>query len=224
MDGPTLQGKVYGGYAKAALRVGLPYGIYRPTIAASPLASGNLISTTNAAFTVHSSSGFNFDKPRDYEKATFHALLDGTQTKVGDFLVSAGNPGPFFIAGMDPLVPLLAILCNRVVTVATPGPSGFTPGYSATYAGTIGAPSQTNEAPIVTAWPAAILQGARSVSDKILPGDVGRGMWTVLLSAYPGASIRGGDIISDDIGNRYVVRTSELTSLGWRLAAQQAQT
>lgn len=225
MDGPTLQGKVYGGYAKSALRVGLPYAIYRPTAAASPLAGGNLIATIDAAFTVHSSGNFNFSKPRDYEKPTFHALLDGTQTEVGDFLVGASAPSPFFIAAMDPLVPILAVLCNRVISVATPGPSGFSPGYTpGAYAGTVGAPSATNEVPFLTGWPASILQGARSVADKMLPGDVGRGMWTILLSAYPDVSVSSGDIIADDLGNRYVVRTAELSSLGWRLAAQQAQT
>jgi len=225
MDGATLQARVYAGYAKAALRVGLPYTIYRPTVATSPaIAIGNVIATIAAAFTVHSGGNYSFNRPSDYEKPTFHALLDGSQIQVGDYLASTGKPGPFFIASKDPLVPILAVSCNRTISIATPGPAGFTPGPSTGYAGTVGTALASNEPKFLTSWPASVLQGARSVSNKLLPGDVGSGMWAVLFPALAGVSVSSGDIISDDLGQRYTVRTAENTALGWRLSAESAQT
>lgn len=224
MNGATLQARVYAGYAAAALRVGLPYVISRPTAALSEATAPTVIGTLNAAFTVHSASGFGFQRPSDYEKPTFHALLDGSQVMVGDFLTSAGNPS-FFIASKDALVPILAVQTSRVISIATPGPSAVTAGYTpGTYAGTVGAASAINETAFLSGWPASVLQGARSVSEKLLPGDVGAGMWTVLFPTFAGLSINAGDIMSDDIGRRYTVRTAEFTALGWRLAAQEAQT
>lgn len=225
MDGATLQARIYSGYAKAALRIGLPHTVYRPTSAANPIVGDNVVGVTLAAFTVHSAGNFNFDKPSDYERPTFHALVDGTAVQKGDYLVyPADGLGYFFIAEMSPLVPILAVQCNRIINVSTPGPAAFVDGPLPTYAGTIGEAAATNEVPFLTQWPAAIIQGARSVATKLLPGDVGEGMWTVYVPFWPGTNIQSGDIISDDLGNRYAVRTSELTDLGWRLAAQSAET
>lgn len=223
MDAATLQARVYSGYAKAALRVGLPHTICRPTTAANPTAAPNQIGTTLAAFTVHSSGNFNFDKPSDYSKPTFHALLDGAAVNKGDYLIDvATGLGFFFIAEKSPLVPILAVQCNRTVTFAAPGPSAFVDG-SAGYQGTIGEAAVTNETPFLVAWPASVLQGARSVATHFLPGDVGTGMWEVLLPFLAGTNIATGDLMSDDLGNRYCIRTAELTDLGWRLNAQQTE-
>ena len=71
MDGALLQQKIYGGYAKSALRVGLPFDVYRPSGSVNPLAIGNKIATVRAAFTVHSASQFSFDRPGLTDKSFF---------------------------------------------------------------------------------------------------------------------------------------------------------
>lgn len=235
MNAALLQSKVYGGYAKAALRIGYTYSIYRPTTATAPLSSGYYIGKTPAAFTTHKAGQFNFDKPNDYnERSLFHALLDGSLVQVGDFLVappSAGPDipgaaiGPFYIASKDPITPMLAVICTRVITISAPGPSTTTAGYTpGSYAGTIIETGAANVVPLIVDWPAQISQGARSVADKLLPGDVGEGMWTILLSAPAGVVLTSAMLIEDDLGRHYAIRTAELTPLGWRIAAQETHT
>jgi hypothetical protein len=218
MDGLTLQSKVYAGYAKAALRIGLPYDIYRPMTWDNPLADGP-VATVPAAFTVHGPSNFQFGTPADYQKPLFHALLDGAQVQVGDYLVSETNPqGPFFIAAKDAGVPVLAVQCNRTLTAWAPGPvlSVGANGYSGT--------TQANETAFMTGWPASVLLGARGDRDQQLPEDAGYGSWRILMPHWPGAVIRAGTILTDDINNRMIVQSAELQDLGWRIDATQAVT
>ncbi len=61
MDGQKLQSKVYGGYAKAAQRIGLPFDVYRPSDATDPLATGNkVVSALPAHFTADGGYTFTF--------------------------------------------------------------------------------------------------------------------------------------------------------------------
>lgn len=218
MDGARLQAKVYAGYAKAAKRIGLPYDLYRPASAFGPLIDSP-IATLNAAFTVHGPGNFEFGKPSDYKNPLFHALLDGTQVSVGDYLVSeTSQQGPFFIAAKDAGVPILAVQCNRTLSAFNPGPalSIGANGYSGT--------TQANEMAILTNWPASALLGSRGVRDQTLPEDAGYGSWRVLMPAWPGVVIRPGTILNDDLNNRMVVVAAELQDLGWRIDATQVIT
>lgn len=218
MDGATLQAKVYAGYAKAALRIGLPYDLYRPTGPNNPM-GGAKLTTLPAAFTVHGPGNFDFSKPSDHKQPLFHALVDGAQVLVGDYLVAqTGVAGPFFIAAMQAATPILAVQCNRTLSAFNPGPalSIGANGYSGT--------NQGNETAILTNWPASVLLGSRGVRNQSLPEDAGYGSWRVLLPAWAGVTIRPGTILSDDLGNRMVVQSAELQDLGWRIDAQQAVT
>jgi hypothetical protein len=218
MDGVRLQAKVYAGYAKAAQRIGLPYDLYRPTGPNNPI-GGAKIATIPAAFTVHGPGNFEFGKPSDHKTPLFHALLDGTQVLLGDYLVSENNPqGPFFIAAKDAGVPILAVQTNRTISAFNPGPT-LAVGANA-YSGT----TLANETAILTNWPASVLLGSRGVRDQQLPEDAGYGSWRVLMPAWPGVVIRPGTILNDDVGNRMIVVSAELQDLGWRIDATQAVT
>jgi hypothetical protein len=222
MDGVLLQSKVWMGYAKSAQRVGLDFDVYRPTSAANPIVTGTKIATVKAAFTVHSSSDFNFSKPSDYKGPLFHALVDGNQVRVGDYLKSAATvDGPYFIASMDPIVPILAVNTNRIVTVLRPGGAAKSIGLSG-YGGTVASTGDANELALMTAWPASVLEGARGVGGGELPADAGAGMWRVLMPSWSGVLITPGSVIADDIGRRLIVRQAELTDLGWNIQAVQA--
>ena len=218
MNGATLQAKVYAGYAKAALRIGLPYDLYRPTSANNPI-GGTKLAVLSAAFTVHGPANFQFGVPSDYQKPLFHALLDGSQVQIGDYLVSETNvQGPFFVASKDAGVPILAVQCNRTLSAWTPGPSLVVGanGYSGT--------NQANETAIMPSWPASVLLGSRAVRDHQLPEDAGYGSWRILMPSWPGVTLRAGTILTDDLGNRMIVQSAELQDLGWRIDAQQAVT
>lgn len=228
MDGATLQARVYAGYAKAAARVGTLFDIYRPTTATNPLQFGNFVGTIPAAFTVHGSKGFNFESPSDWQKPSFHALLDPTQVLVGDYLVNhlGGAVGPFFIAGKDPVVPILAVNCNRVISINAQGANtalglGH---YSGNVAATAGATAAgtANETVKLSAWPASVLTSARAPKDAVLPGNDGAGSFKIILPpVLPGVTIQQSDMVTDDLGNRYAVLAAESQDLGWRLDVRQ---
>jgi hypothetical protein len=109
MDAAQIQAKVYFGYAKAAQYVGLPFNQFRPAGPSNPTA-GSPLQGLNAQFTV-GPSGFNFDKAPGFKDAAFNALLDGTQTQVGDYLVGASDT--YYVASQEPLLPIPDTLRSR---------------------------------------------------------------------------------------------------------------
>ncbi len=226
MDGVLLQSKLYMGYAKSAQRVGLPFDIYRPVAAANPLNSGNFVVTIPASFTEHSASNFNFGKPSDYKSSLSHGLLDGTQVEIGDYLVHA-TAGTYFIAAKDPIVPIFCVNTNRIVTIFKPDDQQRQPGLGG-YGGTVASTpallqsGDANETPVMTAWPASVLGGSHGAGGMVLPGDIGTGMFRVLLPSFGGILIRPGYVVTDDADKRMIVKMAELGQFGWNLQAQQA--
>lgn len=214
MDSTTLQTRIYKGYSQAAKRIGPVYSLYRPTSAANPIASATLLGTLNASF---NAEDMTYSRPNKYGKPTWFCLVDGTQTRVGDYLIN--NTQTFFIAAMQPTLPILAVDCNRKINVLRPQQqSGFgAQGY--------GGDTAASETSLMTGWPASVLQGTKGEKNEVnLPGDVRNPWWQILLPSYPGVIIGTSDIITDDISRRYIVSSAELTDLGWRITAQQAQT
>ena len=215
MDGNTLQAKVYAGYAAAAQRVGLSFAQYRPNAGTPALAAGNQIGALLAAF---DTGPFNFAKNQDYGKATWNCLADGRALQPGDYL--SGASGTYFIASMQPLLPILAVMCNRTITVWRPqqqaaiGPLGY------------GGSTQTNETAIATLFPASVLAASKTGhAPTNLPGDVAAAWFTLLLPTLPGGTpILDHDVITDDLNNRYVLSGVELSALGWRCNMMQAET
>lgn len=217
MDGVTLQGKIYAGYAKAALRLGLLCSQYRPTSALTPaIAGGNLVRTLQASF---NAEDFGYGKPNKYGKATWYCLADGALLRPSDYLVRPDGT-PFFIAGMQPLLPIFAVECNRTIKVLRPqqqtgvGAQGY------------GGDTAANETLLVSQFPASILQGSRGEKSQVnLPGDVRNPWWAVLLPALPGGIyLRSEDIITDELNRRYVISSAESTDLGWRMSVIQVET
>lgn len=216
MDAATIQAKVYAGYAKAAARVGLPFDIYRPTapITPAPLDAGNKLATLPAWFTAQEPKGA---RPNTYGKSVWWGQFDGSQTKVGDYLV--GAPGTFFVASRQPLLPIQAVQCNRVVSIARAS------GSSAVGALGYNADTPSSETPLMTNWPASMLAGTKGEANEVgLPGDVRQPWWQVLMPAWPGVVFMPGDILTDDLGRRCILSLCELTDMGWRITAQQAST
>lgn len=213
MDGAQIQQKVYRGYAISAAKIGTAFNQYRPTSAIGPVA-GAPIATLNASF---NAQDMKYGKPNVYAKPLWYALVDGTQTAVGDYLIGAS--GTYFIAAQQPLLPILAVECNRTINLLRP--------QQLTGTGTVGYGGDTvaNETVLMTGWPASILQGTKGEKgDTDLPGDVRNPWWAVLFPYSPGVALRTGDIITDDLMRRYIISSAELTDLGWRLTSIQAQT
>ncbi|MFL9904212.1 hypothetical protein PQR71_39845 [Paraburkholderia fungorum] len=213
MDAAFLQQKIYYGYAKSAQYIGPLYNLFRPSDPLSPLSNGP-VATLNASF---NAMDMKYGKPNLYGKPLWYALVDGMQTMVGDYLIN--DDKTYFIAAMQQTLPILAVDCNRTINALRP--------QQLTGTGTVGYGGDTvaNETLLMSGWPASILQGTKGEKgDTDLPGDVRNPWWAILFPQWPGIALRTGDIITDDLTRRYVVSSAELTDLGWRLTAIQAQT
>ena len=216
MDGPTIQARVYAGYAKAAQVIGLSFNLYRPLNAGSPL--GNLIGTLKAA--LDSTPSYSFKQPNEYGDPTWFALINDATTQAGDYMQNAS--GIYFIAGKQFLLPVIVVECNRTVKI--------TREQAVTAVGAVGyggnQPSQ--EVDILGAggslWPASIQLGGRGNRGTGLPAGVKNTGWRVLLPPSVPVNILAGDIVTDDLGKRYVIEGVELTDLGYRITAQEVHT
>lgn len=217
MNAATLQSKVYSGYAKAAMRIGTPCGVYRPTSAlTAALDAANLVTSIPASF---NAQDMNYSRPNGYGKATWYCLADGSQLETGDYLLEPGEP-PFFVAALQPLLPILVVQCNRVVDLSRPH------GVDHVGAQPYGGESLSSADVLATGFPASILQGTKGEKNAVnLPGDVRSPWWSVLLPNLPGAVyLRADDIMTDDLGRRYKISSAEQTDLGWRMSAMEAET
>jgi hypothetical protein len=184
-----------------------------------------------------------YKRPNKYGKATWYALFDATNAQVGDYLISGGAPllgengqqllaesgqglvadvayysrSTYFIAAMQPLLPILVVECNRVIDVVRTAQTSA-PGVTA-----YGGRQASTDTLLMQQWPASILQGPKGEKDEVgLPGDTRQPWWVVLLPYYLGVELRTGDRINDDLGRSYTLSSVELTDLGWRATAQQA--
>lgn len=210
MDAATVQTKIYKGYKKAAQHIGFPFVQYRPAAALTPLAAS--LQTLPASFAPTDT----YLKAAPYGKPVVQCLVDGTQTRVGDYLV--GAEATYFISSMQPLLPIMAVKCNRTVSVFRP--AGTT---SSVGAQPYGGNTAAGETAIMTGWPCSILQGSKGEkSDVNLPGDARSPWWTILMPHFAGVQIESYDAITDDLDNRYIISSAELTDMGWRITASFA--
>lgn len=214
MDGTRIQALVNRGYSLSAQRVGLPHQQFRPSGPGNPLAAANLIQTLPAAFSV---DDYKFRRPSDYGKPEREALVDGSQLLVGDYLV--GPSGTYFVAGLDALVPIVAVECSRTLTVTRP-----------TFTRTLGrvrgidGDTVATEAVLMSSWPASVVQGTKGEkSDSGVPDASRLPWWQILMPAIADVAFETDDILTDEVGHRYQVSSAELSSKGWRITAQLSE-
>jgi hypothetical protein len=197
-------------YGYIAKRTGQPHAFTRPNSAISNAQSPYL--TQYASF----NQDFGYSKPNKYGVATWCGVFDGTQCNVGD--VISGPAGVYFIAAMQYTLPIYCVQCNRTISVLRVTPD------SGVGIGSYGGNTAENEVVLMSGCPASILQGTKGeANDAKLPGDVRTPWWAILFPTFDGVVLRTSDIITDDIGRRYIISSAELTDMGWRITAMQAQ-
>ena len=155
-----------------------------------------------------------YSRPQKYGKATWYALVDGTNLEVGHYFT--GPQGTFFVAALQPLLPILVVECNRVVSIFRP--QAQTTDGIAGYGGN----TDETETLLVAGRPCSILQGTKGEKPEAnLPGDTRSPWWTVLMPVAA-VDIRMDDILVDDRGIRYALSSVEITSAGYRITAMTA--
>ena len=214
MDYSTIQQRIWGGYARAALRIGPTYQWYRPVGSDSPVGAAQSLGTIRAAISTDAS--FKFDKGENYNKPLWFALVDGAAVQINDYITD-GGANTWYVESLPPLQPIGVVNCNRVLTVSRPT--------SATGIGLLPYGGDVTEPVIMTAWPGSVLQGTRGEKgDTQLPGDVRLPWYEVLLPYAPGVQIKAFDVMTDEVGQRYRIASTERSNLGWRMTATLTQT
>jgi hypothetical protein len=226
MDAATINAKIYAGRAKAALRIGYDYSVFRPYDALDPLTVE--VATTKAAF----NAGDNrYGLPSLYGKPVWFADMDGRLIQPGDYLVRNEYPADVkFVAAMQSLLPIVTIDCNRSIRVTAP-PAPTTSavvnvqGYSGIcdavgeYTDVLGNNINGN----FTGWPCSILLGKGSQASPVkLPSGAPKDyICQGLLPPSIPIALAPGMRMIDDLGCKYEIGTAELTDMGWRILAAE---
>lgn len=230
MHAEKLQSLIYRGYGKAARYIGTFYDFIRPNAAVMPLQGqgfdGMAAYDNDLVFDLDTAEpyqqvpvslnaeDFNYSKPNKYGKPLWYGVFDAQASKVGDYL--KGEAGTLFIATMQRNLPILLVECNRTIAIwRTQQQAGV---------GAIGYGGNTaaTETVLMSGWPASLLIAGRGErTEQYLPGDKKQPNWLLLLPSYLGVVIQNADIITDDLGRRYVVSAAELSDLGWRITCLQ---
>jgi hypothetical protein len=214
MDPTLLQDRISRGLGAAARAIGRLTDAYRPSAADDPLARTNRFLRLPAAF---SAPDNRFARPNAFGAALWHGVFDAAYTRVGDYLVQGEDV--WFVAAQQKLLPVLCVQANRTISLARPA-APAAPGANAYGGVTLSAAT-----PLMGNWPASVLgAGGSGRPEADLPSDASVPYWTVLLPAWPGVTLRTGDLVTDDLARTAVVAAAELTPLGWRLSAKQATT
>ena len=208
MDGATLDDRFSRGMGAAARVFGLPYDVFRPKGPERPLRSERRVLRMMAAF---DGGDPGYRRPRGYERA-LRGTFDAACTLVGDYVT--GPRGVLFIVARPPMSRPLCVLTTATVDVLRPaGPESIgLNGY--------GGVKEPRLRHVLTGWPAEVLGGGVGGGGQ-LPVDGGLPRWSILLPPTP-ATILGSDLVQDESGRRFVVRTAERSDYGWRLLVRQA--
>lgn len=218
MDAARLQAVLDKGYKVAASRIGPVFTLYRPASATSVIEAGNIVTTMNASMANYGHQ-FAYGRAENYDDTYYHGLMDRAQAQLFDYLV--GEQGTYFIAAMEPIKPPLCVRCDRTVTIKRAGGSGAN--CEGVGLGSYGGTTAASEEAIMTGWPCSMqLRGGGAKGLANLPITTGAPSAEIKMPAVDGVLIESGDIVVDDLTRRYVVKSAELSALGWQLTALEA--
>ncbi len=220
-----IQQKIYYGYAKAALKLGASFNLYRATSMVNPIISGNLIGQIMASTNV----SWNYMKANKYTNAVWQICIDAQlssaplNAQVFDYIVPINNPdgyisdnSTYFMISEQYLLPMQAVKCNDVISIIRPSQTAG-PG-NVGYVGYLPSTSLT----IAEGLPASILEFRRGeTADMKLPTDSTEPLWKILIPNIGQTQIDVGDIVINQTTENFVINSNELTELGWNIQAKQ---
>jgi hypothetical protein len=210
VDVDHLQDRLYWGLNRAANILGRPTDAYRPAGTTNPINRSNRYLRLRAAFCRVDG---NFSRSVGYGVAIWRGHFDASYTRVGDYLVQGCDV--WFIAEQEPLLPVLCVRTNRVISITRQ----LTPGTGASTA------AADTTVTIMSNWPASLLgTETEGKSSAHLPGDTTIPSWTALVPYVQDQVVQPTDIVTDAQGIKGVVVAAELSNLGWRLIVRQVTT
>lgn len=122
----------------------------------------------------------------------------------------------YFIGDEQFLQPILGVQCNRTIEIIRP-----TQTVGAGYKGYSEYLPETSIT-IASGMPASVLSSGSGGSPPTkLPTDEKEPRWIILIPNLGDIFIRVDDIVIDEFNQEYVITDNELTSLGWRIWAEQ---
>lgn len=203
MDGTLLQAKVATGLGRAATHIGTSHKVYRSDTAIDPIGLGTYLSTLPAAFT----TGYAFSRYSQPIVPDWTCVIDTNTLQPGDWLVGADT---YYIADIQPLLPIPAVQCNRSISINRAG-------YS-----TAGALEPTTTL-IASNFPVFMTNKKdRERAPMGFPSmqtDTTTGVpsWQFYINMR--SNVLKNDIITDDLGTKYVIDIANLTSFGYLVLA-----
>jgi hypothetical protein len=216
MNGLTLQDRIYNGYGKAASAIGMECDLYRPAGAFNPLAAENRILRLSVAFLP---IGGRVRRPVPQADPYWEGVFDAAYAEPGDILRRREDNAIFFIAGKQPLLPVLCIRALRLINISRPATANSA-GLNI-YGGTVAALDTV----IAERWPVSLqITTKEGTVTAGIQSELTPPAWDVLLPASLKLAMRVSDILTDDEGRTGVVSVAETTDLGTRLTVKQAST
>jgi hypothetical protein len=214
MHGRKPQDRFYFGLGACARHIGETGDAFRPDGPINPLDWKNRFLRLPIAFVSAAGSGRHTNV---HGEVLWHAMLDGSYTRPGDYLVVGG--GTYFVASQAPLLPVLCVRTNRVVSVSQESI------HTSAALNAYGGYTPSLKRMLAEKWPASVLgEGHLGTSRAGLPTDQAVPVWRVLLPAIEGVILSPGNIMTDDLGRTAIISGAELTDLGWRVSAKMATT
>lgn len=213
VDFARIQNRIYYGYTKAAIRLGVEHAIYRSVDGNDPLKITNFIKNTLVSI----DADLTYKKARKYGDLVWQFLPeDGLTLQNYDYMVGASTT--YFIADIAPddrLTPPLCVECNHTVSITTlantlvPGDNDYQ--------------AIDNPTNYIVDCPVSIVQYTRMDMNNLkTPSSVKMPTYYITMPDFDGVVIKNGDIVTNENNNRYTVISAEQTkkSLGLRLLVQ----
>ncbi len=198
MNGDTIQGRIYAGYAKTALKVGQLYEHFRSADMLDPLSEENRLPAIACAFSTLTRP---FVATAKWSDESWLLWADGRQLRARDFL--RGPYGTYYVGDMQPNLPIQAVRCTHTaVSIVRPDP-------------TLGVD------PTVVATNVPIGLKLKSVNVKPLAGvpasstgGIGISIWLAFIPLFE-QTLKRNDVITDAEGVQYEVDAPAWTPMGY---------
>ncbi len=221
MDAVSGNLRLAKGLAKIAAKIGRDHRWFRPATASSPTAGVRVQGVLPAYFDVD--PGFAAKRVSKDDNNTFYGAFDFSEAMAGDYLVRDGG-ATYFISALYDIQPPECVRCNMRASFHRPasraavavGPDD----YDDFYEGNDGAGLL-----LAADWPVGLLEGTKGERpNPNLPTSPNKRPWfKIAVPHMLGVTLRSGDFIELETGERLSISAPVLTEHGYRITAGEVE-